>query len=101
MGSGRDDQVIAGRHGTADELVLLVDGVVEGARQVDNRVNRRDPEARKVDADDRARPPEQGRELASSLPNAEFRLVETGHSPVYEAPATVAAAVRDVLARTR
>ena len=50
---------------------------------------------------DRARPPEQGRELASSLPNAEFRLVETGHSPVYEAPAAVAAAVRDVLARTR
>src|SRR6201996_7495029 len=29
---------------------------------------------------DRARPPEQGRELASSLPNAEFRLLETGHS---------------------
>ena len=50
---------------------------------------------------DRARPPEQGRQLASSLPNAEFRLVETGHSPVYEAPAAVAAAVRDVLARTR
>ncbi len=50
---------------------------------------------------DRARPPEQGRELAGSLPNAEFRLVETGHSPVYEAPAAVAAAVRDVLARTR
>jgi pimeloyl-ACP methyl ester carboxylesterase len=50
---------------------------------------------------DRVRPPEQGRELASSLPNAEFRLVETGHSPVYEAPAAVAAAVRDVLARTR
>ena len=50
---------------------------------------------------DPARPPEHGRELASSLPNAEFRLVETGHSPVYEAPAAVAAAVRDVLARTR
>ena len=50
---------------------------------------------------DRARLPEQGRELASSLPNAEFRLVETGHSPVYEAPAAVAAAVRDVVARTR
>ena len=50
---------------------------------------------------DHARPPEQGRELASSLPNAEFRLVETGHSPVYEAPAAVAAAVRSVLARTR
>jgi pimeloyl-ACP methyl ester carboxylesterase len=50
---------------------------------------------------DRARPPEQGRQLARSLPNAEFRLVETGHTPVYEAPAAVAAAVRDVLARTR
>lgn len=44
---------------------------------------------------DRARPPEQGRALASSLPDAEFRLMETGHSPVYEAPAAVAAAVRD------
>jgi pimeloyl-ACP methyl ester carboxylesterase len=43
--------------------------------------------------DSRGRPPEQGRELASSLPNAEFRLVETGHSPVSEAPAAVAAAV--------
>jgi 3-oxoadipate enol-lactonase len=48
---------------------------------------------------DRARPPKQGRELADSLPNAEFRLVETGHTPPYEAPAAVAAAVRDVLAR--
>jgi len=46
---------------------------------------------------DRARPPEQGRELAGSLPNAEFRIVETGHTPLYEAPAAVAAAVRDVL----
>jgi 3-oxoadipate enol-lactonase len=50
---------------------------------------------------DRARPAEQGRELASSLPDAEFRLVETGHSPVYEDPAAVAAAVRDLLARIR
>jgi 3-oxoadipate enol-lactonase len=50
---------------------------------------------------DRARPPGQGRELASSLPDAEFRLVETGHTPVYGAPGAVAAAVRDVLARTR
>jgi 3-oxoadipate enol-lactonase len=48
---------------------------------------------------DRARPPEQGRELAAALPNAEFRLVETGHTPVYEAPAAVAAAVRDVVKR--
>ena len=50
---------------------------------------------------DRARPPEQGRELADCLPNAEFRLVETGHTPVYEAPTAVAAAVCDVLRRTR
>ncbi len=47
---------------------------------------------------DRARPPEQGRELAATLPRAEFRLVESGHTPVYETPATVAAAVRAVLA---
>jgi pimeloyl-ACP methyl ester carboxylesterase len=50
---------------------------------------------------DRARPPEQGRELAGALPHAEFRLVETGHTPPYEAPAAVAAAVRDVLTRAR
>jgi pimeloyl-ACP methyl ester carboxylesterase len=51
---------------------------------------------------DRARPPEQGRELADSLPDAEFWLVEdAGHTPVYETPRVVAAAVRDVLARTR
>ena len=49
---------------------------------------------------DLARPPEQGRELARSLPNAEFRLVEAGHTPVYETPDAVAAAVRDMLART-
>jgi pimeloyl-ACP methyl ester carboxylesterase len=50
---------------------------------------------------DRARPPEQGRELAASLPNAEFRLAENaGHTPVYETPEVVAGAVRDVLART-
>jgi 3-oxoadipate enol-lactonase len=50
---------------------------------------------------DRARPSEQGRELAAALPNAEFRLVETGHTPLYEDPAAVASAVRDVLARAR
>jgi pimeloyl-ACP methyl ester carboxylesterase len=48
---------------------------------------------------DRARPPEQGRELARALPDAEFRLAEAGHTPVYETPEVVAAAVRDVLAR--
>ena len=50
---------------------------------------------------DRARPPQQGRELAAALPDAEFRLVETGHTPLYEDPAAVAAALRDVLARVR
>lgn len=50
---------------------------------------------------DRARPPEQGRELARALPNAEFRIVETGHTPLYEDPAAVATAVRDVLTRAR
>jgi 3-oxoadipate enol-lactonase len=48
---------------------------------------------------DRARPPEQGRELAAQLPDAEFRLVDAGHTPVYETPEAVAAAVRDLLAR--
>jgi 3-oxoadipate enol-lactonase len=50
---------------------------------------------------DRARPPQQGRELAESLPNAEFRLVDAGHAPVYETPGSVADAVRDVLRRAR
>jgi 3-oxoadipate enol-lactonase len=48
---------------------------------------------------DRARPPQQGLELARSLPNAEFRLVEAGHTPVYETPSAVADAVRVLLAR--
>jgi 3-oxoadipate enol-lactonase len=48
---------------------------------------------------DRARDPAQGRELAEGLPNAEFRLLETGHTPVYEDPGAVADAVRDVLSR--
>jgi pimeloyl-ACP methyl ester carboxylesterase len=50
---------------------------------------------------DRARPPEQGRELAESLPRAEFRLVDAGHTPVWETPEAVATAVLDVLGRTR
>jgi pimeloyl-ACP methyl ester carboxylesterase len=50
---------------------------------------------------DRARPPEQGHELATALPDAEFLIVEdAGHTPVYERPYAVAAAVRDVLDRT-
>ena len=50
---------------------------------------------------DRARPPRQGRELADALPNAEFRLVDAGHTPVYETPDAVAAAVRDLSERSR
>jgi pimeloyl-ACP methyl ester carboxylesterase len=50
---------------------------------------------------DRARDPEQGRELAAGLPNAGLRLLDTGHTPVHEDPAAVAGAVRDVLARAR
>ena len=48
---------------------------------------------------DRARTVQQGLELARSLPDAEFRLVEAGHTPVYEAPDAVADAVRSLLAR--
>jgi 3-oxoadipate enol-lactonase len=48
---------------------------------------------------DRARPPQQGLELARSLPNAEFHLVEAGHTPVYETPGAVVGAARVLLAR--
>ena len=48
---------------------------------------------------DRARPPQQGRELTDALPNADFLLVDAGHTPVYETPDAVAASVRDVLKR--
>ena len=48
---------------------------------------------------DRARPPEQGRELAQALPDADFVLVDAGHTPVFETPDAVAACVRDVLKR--
>jgi pimeloyl-ACP methyl ester carboxylesterase len=48
---------------------------------------------------DRARDPDQGRELAAALPSAQFRLLETGHTPVYEDPGSVADAVLDVLSR--
>jgi pimeloyl-ACP methyl ester carboxylesterase len=47
---------------------------------------------------DRARPPDQGRELTAALPQAEFRLADAGHTPVYETPELVAAAVRDLVA---
>ncbi|HSZ41408.1 MAG TPA: alpha/beta hydrolase [Trebonia sp.] len=48
---------------------------------------------------DRARPPEQGMELARSLTDADFRLTESGHTPVYETPGVVADAVRALIAR--
>jgi pimeloyl-ACP methyl ester carboxylesterase len=44
-------------------------------------------------------PPEPGRELARSLPAADFVLVDAGHTPVFETPDAVAACVRDVLRR--
>jgi pimeloyl-ACP methyl ester carboxylesterase len=50
---------------------------------------------------DRARHPDQGRDLAAALPNAEFRLLDVGHTPVYEDPGAVADAVRDVVSRAR
>ncbi len=50
---------------------------------------------------DRARAPEQGQELARALPRAQFRLLDAGHTPVYETPDAVAAAVRDVLGQVR
>ncbi|MQY17712.1 alpha/beta fold hydrolase [Nocardia macrotermitis] len=46
---------------------------------------------------DRARDPDHGRDLATALPNAEFRLLDTGHTPVHEDPAAVADAVRTLL----
>ena len=50
---------------------------------------------------DRARPPRNGEELAAALPGAEFRLAESGHTPVYESPELVADALRDILRRVR
>ncbi len=48
---------------------------------------------------DRARDPDRARDLAAALPNAEFRLLETGHTPIYEDPASVADAIRALAAR--
>ncbi|WP_218027236.1 alpha/beta fold hydrolase [Nocardia vaccinii] len=47
---------------------------------------------------DRARDPGHGRDLAAALPNAQFRLLDTGHTPIHEDPAAVADAVRALLA---
>ncbi len=46
---------------------------------------------------DRARDPGHGRDLAAALPNARFRLLDTGHTPIQEDPAAVADAVRTLL----
>lgn len=48
---------------------------------------------------DRARTVEQAHQLASAIPGARLRLVETGHTPVYEAPALVAEEVRAIRSR--
>lgn len=48
---------------------------------------------------DRARDPAHGRDLAAALPNAQFRLLDTGHTPVHEDPTTVADAVRALLTK--
>lgn len=42
---------------------------------------------------DRARTVEGARELAAAIPGARLRLVDTGHTPVYEAPDVVAAEI--------
>ncbi|NMO92967.1 alpha/beta fold hydrolase [Actinomycetospora sp. TBRC 11914] len=48
---------------------------------------------------DRARSTAEAEELAALLPAASLHWADCGHTPVYEAPAVVATAVRDVLAR--
>jgi 3-oxoadipate enol-lactonase len=48
---------------------------------------------------DRARSTAEAEELAGLLPRATLFWADCGHTPVYEAPAVVAEAVRDVLTR--
>ena len=48
---------------------------------------------------DRARTVEHANELADGIPGARLCLLETGHTPVYEAPDEVADEVRALLAR--
>ncbi len=48
---------------------------------------------------DPTRTPEQARELADAIPGATLRLLDAGHTPVYEAPDEVAAEVLALLAR--
>ena len=45
-------------------------------------------------ARDKARTVEQAYELAADIPGARLRLVDTGHTPVYEAPELVAEEIR-------
>lgn len=48
---------------------------------------------------DRARTTDQARELAAAIPGARLRLLETGHTPVYEDPDEVATELLALLAR--
>ncbi|MCO5999450.1 alpha/beta fold hydrolase [Actinoallomurus rhizosphaericola] len=48
---------------------------------------------------DPARTPDQSRELAEAIPGARLRLLDTGHTPVYEDPKAVAAELLALLAR--
>jgi pimeloyl-ACP methyl ester carboxylesterase len=48
---------------------------------------------------DPVRSADQAKELAASIPGASLRLLEAGHTPVYEAPQAVAAEVLAVLER--
>jgi 3-oxoadipate enol-lactonase len=50
---------------------------------------------------DPARTPEQARELAAAIPGARLRLLDTGHTPVYEDPDEVAAELLALLVRCR
>jgi pimeloyl-ACP methyl ester carboxylesterase len=48
---------------------------------------------------DLARTPDQARELAAAIPNAWLRLLDTGHTPVYEDPDGVATELLPLLTR--
>jgi pimeloyl-ACP methyl ester carboxylesterase len=48
---------------------------------------------------DPTRTPDQARELAEAIPGARLRLLDTGHTPIYEAPDEVATELLALLAR--
>ncbi len=48
---------------------------------------------------DPTRTPAQAKELADSIPRARLRLLDTGHTPIHEAPREVAAELTDLIAR--